>query len=313
MNDYSIFTHMRLNAQSYVITESYGYNEKIPNSYMHLGLVIGEEKIAVIDTGIGGTSGLRGYIEDVILGGNNTKPIIALLTHGHLDHIGACMMFDERYLHPNDIDEDELWWNTHIDRRLMSDDSDLCAFANYDKDVIAYCREHYYKPIPTVNDFTPVLDGDIFDLGGVTLRVVEMPGHTQGSVAYYDAKNHVAYCGDSLSMGGSVERVCEVLKHAESVFAPDSMLIDGHGSPVRRMTEIVNKIICCEEIINGVNLENDEEMPRGAGGPPNFFKFTKASVGIEEKRPRPKPDPTKKQMTHRYKEARMMYQTDTNP
>ena len=306
MNDHSFFTHMRLNRQSYVITESYGYNEKIPNSYLHLGLVVGEERVAVIDTGIGGTCGLRSYIEEVILGGGNKKPIVALLTHGHLDHIGAAMMFDERYLHENDIDGEELLWNTHLERRLMSDDSDLCAFANDDADVIAYCRGHYYRPVPTVDDFIPVHDGDVIDLGGVSLRVVEMPGHTAGSVAYYDAKNHVAYCGDSLSLNGPAERVCQVLRHAQSVFAPDSMLIDGHGNPVRRMTEINNKIVCCEEILNGVNLENDVEAPRGPGGPP--FKYTKARAGIEDRHPRPKPDPTKKQMVHRYLEARMTYQ-----
>ena len=302
MNEFSIFSHMRLNEQSYVITESYGYNPQIPNSFMHLGLVIGQEKIAVIDSGTAGPSGLRDYIERIILEGKNTKPIICLLTHNHVDHISGCLMFDERYMHEADINEADLWWNTHPERRLLDDDSDLCAFANYDREVIDYCREHYYKPIPTVADFIPIHDGDEIDLGGVTLQVTHLPGHSKGSVVYYDKKNHIAYCGDSLSMGaGGPEATCELLKRCQERWAQDSMLIDGHGEAVRRMTRINNMVKCCEEILNGENLENDEVAEFHA--PP--FKFTKERVGLVQDRPAP--DPTMVRMMHIYRDARMSY------
>ena len=309
LNDYSIFSHVRLNERAYVITESYGWNPAIPNSYMNLGLVIGDEKIAVIDSGIAGTAGLRGYIEEVILGGNNTKPIICLLSHGHLDHIGGCMMFDERYLHEIDIEKMDFMWETHPDRRLLDDDSDLCAFANYDREMIEYCRAHYYKPAPTAADFTPVHDGDLFDLGGVTLQATHMPGHTKGSCAYYDIQDHIAFCGDSLSMGGnSAEELFRIMGVCIERWAPDSILVDGHGEGLNRMVHIRNRYICAKEILDGVNLENDKEQePRR--GAPGFFKFTKERLGIPQP-PRPATDPNKRYMVHTYLEARCGYAVD---
>lgn len=303
MDEFSIFSHTRLNERSYVITESYGFNPDIPNSYMHLGLVVGDDKVAVIDSGTAGTSGLRRYIEEVILEGRNTKPVICLLTHNHVDHISGCMMFDERYLHEADINEEDLWWNTHEERRLLSDDSDLCAFANYDKEVIDYCREHYYKVKPTVNDFIPLKDGDVIDLGGIELAVTHLPAHSKGSVAYYDAKNHIAYCGDSLSMGGlPPEKLYELTCRCLERFAPDSMLIDGHAEAVRRMEPLRNQAKACEDVLNGVNLENDKPV---TGNFRPFFKFTKERAGLKDTRPAP--DPNMIRMAHLYKDARVMY------
>ena len=305
LNEFSIFSHTRLNAQSYMITESYGYNKNIPNSYMHLGLVIGKEKVAVIDTGIAGTSGLRDYIEQVILGGDTSRPVIDLQTHNHVDHIAGAMMFDERYMHEADINEPDLFWNTHEDRRLLSDDSDLCAFANYDKDMIAYCREHYYRVKPTVNDFIPIHDGDIIDLGGVSIQVTHMPGHSPGSCCFYDMQNHVVFCGDSFSGGGTVEERYAIYKKCAERWAPDSILIDGHGIGMDRMNRLYNLMEGCEEVLNGENLENDREAPpRG----PGFFKFTKERIGLVETRVRF--DPNKKQMIHTYKDAMIRYEVD---
>lgn len=306
MNDLSVFSHTRLNSQSYAVTESYGYNPKIPNSYMHIFVVIGDEKIAVIDSGIAGTSGLREYIETYIVGKDNKKPIINLLTHNHLDHIGGCMMFDERYLHENDINEEDLAWNTRADRRLLDDASDLVAFCNYDWDVINYCREHYYKPYPSVNDFIPIKDGDVIDLGGVSLLVTHMPGHTQGSVSFYDGKNHVAYCGDSLSLGDSdLNRVYNILKTCQERWAPDTLICDGHGKMLMRMNKINNSVCCLYEILNGINLENDEETVHKD---PGFFKFTKQYAGVSNK---PIEGPTVK-MTHWYKDERFSYPKKEN-
>lgn len=304
MNDFSVFSHVRLNDRTYWVTESYGFNSAIPNSYMHLFVIVGDEKVAVIDSGIAGTSGLRGYIEEKILGGDKSKPIICLLTHNHVDHIGGCMMFDEVYLNPIDIAGD-LAWNTRVDRRLMDDASDLVAFANYNWDVINYCREHYYKPAPTAADFRPVNDGDIFDLGGITLQAIHMPGHTAGSTGYYDALNHVAHTGDSMSMGrGGAQGVYEVLGRCRERWAPDTIITDGHGAGIIRMEILNNMYRCAEEVMLGINLENDETMPPRRGGP-GFFKFTKAYAGIEE--PAPAIDPNTVTKIHVYKDARVTY------
>lgn len=65
------------------------------SDYMYL--VAGEEKAALIDTGMG-FPGLRQLVERL-----TDKPVIVLNTHGHLDHIGGNDEFDYIYLHPDDL------------------------------------------------------------------------------------------------------------------------------------------------------------------------------------------------------------------
>ena len=43
----------------------------------------------------------------------------------------------------------------------------------------------------------PLYDGDVFDLGDRTVEVVEVGGHTAGSVVLIDHKTRIAYTGDA--------------------------------------------------------------------------------------------------------------------
>jgi glyoxylase-like metal-dependent hydrolase (beta-lactamase superfamily II) len=43
----------------------------------------------------------------------------------------------------------------------------------------------------------PLYDGDIFDLGDRTVEVVEVGGHTAGSIVLIDHKTRIAYTGDA--------------------------------------------------------------------------------------------------------------------
>lgn len=43
-----------------------------------------------------------------------------------------------------------------------------------------------------------VVDGDIFKLGNSDVRVLEVPGHTVGHIAYYFAADQTAFVGDTL-------------------------------------------------------------------------------------------------------------------
>jgi hydroxyacylglutathione hydrolase len=56
-------------------------------------------------------------------------------------------------------------------------------------------------PVP----FTPVMQGDAFELLGQTVQVLDVPGHTAGHVAYvlpYAPQSPVLFCGDTLFSGG---------------------------------------------------------------------------------------------------------------
>ena len=45
-------------------------------------------------------------------------------------------------------------------------------------------------------------DGDVVDVLGARFDVIDVPGHTSGHVAYYDAADGALFCGDTLFAGG---------------------------------------------------------------------------------------------------------------
>jgi glyoxylase-like metal-dependent hydrolase (beta-lactamase superfamily II) len=60
-------------------------------------LIEGKEKAALIDTGVG-VGDLKPFIREL-----TDKPLIVLVTHGHVDHALGAVSFDEVYM--SHIDE----------------------------------------------------------------------------------------------------------------------------------------------------------------------------------------------------------------
>jgi glyoxylase-like metal-dependent hydrolase (beta-lactamase superfamily II) len=50
----------------------------------------------------------------------------------------------------------------------------------------------------SIQEVTPVGEGDPIDLGGVILRIYEVPGHCQGHIAGLDEKNSAIFVGDAV-------------------------------------------------------------------------------------------------------------------
>jgi glyoxylase-like metal-dependent hydrolase (beta-lactamase superfamily II) len=51
--------------------------------------------------------------------------------------------------------------------------------------------------IPEVN---PLKEGDIIDLDGISLQVIEVPGHIKDHIAIFDEMNEILFTGDSLGV-----------------------------------------------------------------------------------------------------------------
>ena len=50
--------------------------------------------------------------------------------------------------------------------------------------------------------FVPVEGGDVVDVLGHRFEVIDVPGHTSGHIAFFDAENALLFCGDTLFSGG---------------------------------------------------------------------------------------------------------------
>lgn len=132
-------------------------------------LVVGEKKALVIDT-------MNGY-EDVkaVARSVTDLPHMVVNTHGHCDHIYGNIYFEEAYLHP-------------LDMELARQHSGFDGFVNRMKE-----RGLCMPP------FRPIAHGDVIDLGGLTLEVVHLPGHTQGSILLLLREDRVLFTGDAIN------------------------------------------------------------------------------------------------------------------
>ncbi len=76
-----------------------------------------------------------------------------------------------------------------------------------------------------------VRDGDRIDLGGRSFDVVEVPGHSLGSVVYLDVANRIAITGDAISSGSMVY-----------VFAPTCTALDQYLASLRKLEDRVKNL-----------------------------------------------------------------------
>lgn len=143
-------------------------------------LVEGSDRALLIDTGLG-YGDLSAYVKTL-----TDLPVTVFLTHGHLDHAGGLIGFDDIHLH-------------HGDWTLIENDS-LDARYNYtlgNAGGMEIKKEDFqpgYK-----GELVDVKPGEKFDLGGVTVTALPLKGHTDGMMAAYIEPQKSLILGDGLN------------------------------------------------------------------------------------------------------------------
>ena len=85
--------------------------------------------------------------------------------------------------------------NTHADGDHISGNE---AFENF---YMHPLEEGNYRFRGRTGTIIPVQQGDVLDLGDRPLEIIDLPGHTPGSIAILDVKNRVLIGGDSIQDG----------------------------------------------------------------------------------------------------------------
>lgn len=197
-------------------------------------LLIGTEKAMLIDCGMG-IGDLRGAVEML-----TDKPLIVVITHGHIDHTANARQFDEIWIHPKDKDrpipqslERRRFDTERIARRQKNCIGGAYTMFNlYPYDLNVDLRE------PGPDEKMPVMhdlyDGQQFDLGGGRIvTAYECPGHTAGEMVFLDEQTRSLFAGDALNfnLGVSdcpVETTLRYLKRLRDLGDKYDGIYNGH-------------------------------------------------------------------------------------
>ncbi len=157
-----------------------------------------------------------------LLAEHDLTPVAALVTHGHIDHVGGIDGVAgptvTAYLHPDDID---MARHPGEQLRMLLGDA---AGAIYGEVVSA--------------SFTDLVDGQRLDLAGVSLDVLHTPGHSPGHCCFYVPDEGVLFSGDQLFAGsigrtdlpgGSYETLMASMATKVMPLPDQTVVLPGHG------------------------------------------------------------------------------------
>lgn len=167
----------------------------------------GKNKVLLLDTGFG-LLDLKQLLKELC----PNKKILAVNTHAHGDHTGGNGQFDEI-------------WTGMGDRRK--------AASGLSPEETELFREHFFRDCPyldreTAERWSPepakntfgLKDSDVLDLGGITLEVLETPGHTKGSICLLDRENGRLFTGDMVltwCAWGHLKESASLREYGESI------------------------------------------------------------------------------------------------
>jgi len=149
-------------------------------------LIVGENKALLYDT-CHGIAPLGDAISQIC-----NLPVDVVLSHGHWDHTGGAYRFEEVWLHPGD---NELCLR-HFNEDTRRSIADMYIEQLGEKNPYKFDREKYIS-ISRNPKLKPLEHGQVFDLGGVTVEVVPMEGHTAGSVGVLVREHKLLLVGDA--------------------------------------------------------------------------------------------------------------------
>ena len=224
-------------------------------------LIEGNERALLID-GLTGVGSLKAFVREL-----TELPVMMAATHGHIDHVGAAWEYGEVFINPDDI---ALMYTPH-----HSEPAGRLGFAS----APSFTGEPK-RTVPTLADVPaprpvktyPIYEGDIFDLGGIQIEVIQVPGHTQGTVVFLDRAARAVYSGDAcngntlLCLPGSttIEEYKESLLHFKTFQKDFDVMYGGHGAVAVPNTIIDDGIAMCERILAGT--DESVETPAIDGG-----------------------------------------------
>lgn len=174
------FTIDKIDAHTYGISEYRHWEET------HCYLLNGKERSLLIDTGLG-ICNISEVIEKL-----TDKPVTAVATHIHWDHIGGHRYYPDFYAHEAEL----TWLNGGFPQPLEAIQkyvTDRCDLPD-GYDVNTY---EFFQGVPT----RVLHGGECIDLGERSIDVLHTPGHAPGHMCFWEKEKGYLYTGDLVYKG----------------------------------------------------------------------------------------------------------------
>ena len=155
---------------------------------------------------------LSEYIES-----ENLEPFAIVNTHFHVDHVVGVHFVKNRY----NIDV----YGNENEKYLV--DAAIDSGEIYGMNI---------EKAPEIDKF--LNDGDVFKFGNSELKVLSVPGHTKGSLAYYSEEDNFVIAGDVLFNGsigrtdlpgGDLDSLLKSIKEKLFTLDQNTTVLSGHG------------------------------------------------------------------------------------
>lgn len=152
---------------------------------------------------------------------NGLKPVHLLLTHGHIDHING-----NRYV----LDTYNLLPEMHKD--------DIYFIEHHSISANMYGLKVDQSPMPKVL----LNEGDIVTFGNSALEIVHTPGHSPGSITFFNKADKFMISGDVLFYAcigrtdlpmGNYETLISSIKQKLLPLGDDMTVYSGHGQETK--------------------------------------------------------------------------------
>ena len=164
------------------------------------------------------------------------KPVMMAVTHGHGDHVGGVVSFPEVWIHPADTS------------------------------MIGSGARQYGLKVNLLSD------GEVIDLGGRQIEVLHTPGHTSGSVTFFDKEKHYGFSGDAfgstnlLLFAGTFRDLVKTTGRTAEYMQKNGIgkLYPGHyhGDNPETLQRVLDEKKMSEEVLSG-KRKGVEEMANG--------------------------------------------------
>ena len=148
---------------------------------------------------------------------NNLKPVLAINTHGHVDHILGNAFVKKTY---------------NID--IAGNPEDLQLIQSATQHALMY--GFTIDDVPLIDRY--LNDGDEITFGNSKLKVLHTPGHSKGGICLLNTEDGFILSGDTLFQGsigrtdlpgGNYDQLIDSIKTKLLVLNPNTKVYTGHG------------------------------------------------------------------------------------